>query len=1016
MAEAVTFRQFADLVGIQVDRLLMQFKDVGLAKHADDKMSESDKTLLLKCLKQPSAKESEETASAAAISNSPARVSIVRKHKEVVSGAHSGTVNVEVRKKRTYVKQSSLQISADEQQRLVTELEKETTPKGGVSAPVAPIIEAVAPTTTPIPTPTAKTTEVSPVPTEETNSPVIATPATVETTPINPTSPTASDSTTDANSKVEDSIKHSKNNVADTRSKSATETKTANPSANNNNKNTHQRAAGDAPREASGNRNNHQRNAGGNANNPQNNRNNGGNSQQNRSQNNNNAKPNASANGNSGNNQGGQNRQAGANAGGGQAAARPAAPRSDANKRKATPTSAPTDLNFGIDEEEDSSTSLVAVVDERRLGGGGKQVKGAKKPTTPARTGSGGKDAKKGGGKEREKFDDDDMRHGRNKKGKRRVEPQHGFNKPTAPIIREVSIPETITVGDLAQKMSVKVAEVIKVMINLGTMATINQVIDQETAAIVVEEMGHTPKLLNENALEDELTQTDHSGELEHRPPVVTIMGHVDHGKTSLLDYIRTSKVAAGEAGGITQHIGAYHVETEKGMICFLDTPGHEAFTAMRARGAKATDIVVLVVAADDGVMPQTQEAIQHAKAANVPIVVAVNKIDKPQADPERVKQELSAKSVVPEEWGGDTMFVHVSAKTGQGIDQLLDAILLQSEVLELKTVRDAPARGLIIESRLDKGRGAVATMLVQHGTLRKGDMLLAGQEYGRIRAMLNENGVPLDEATPSIPVEILGLSGTPAAGDECVVVADERKAREIALFRQGKFREVKLARQKAAKLENMFSQMEAGQAVTLNVVLKADVNGSVEALNDALVKLSNTEVRVNIVASGVGGLTESDANLAVASSAIMIGFNVRADAGARRVVAEEGVDLRYYSVIYQAIDEVKQAISGMLKPEIKEQIIGLAEVREVFRSSKFGTVAGCLVMDGVIKRSNPIRVLRNNVVVFEGELESLRRFKDDVNEVKSGMECGIGVRHYNDIKEKDQIEVYERVEIARTL
>ncbi len=1011
MAEAVTFRQFASLVGIQVDRLLMQFKDVGLAKHADDKMSESDKTLLLKYLKQPFAKESEETASAAAISNSPARVSIVRKHKEVVSGAHSGTVNVEVRKKRTYVKQSTLQISADEQQRLVTELEKETAPKAEVPAPVAPVVEAVAPTTKPVPTTATKTTEASHAP-EETSSSVIATPATVETTPINPTIPTASDSTTDANSKVEDSIKHPKNNIADNRSKPATETKTATPSAHNNTKNNHQRTAGESPREANGNRNHNQRNAGGNTNNTQNNRN----SQQNRSQNNNNTKPNASAsNGNGGGNQGGQNRQAGANAGGGQAAARPAAPRPDANKRKATPTSAPTDLNFGIDEEEDSSSSLVAVVDERRLGGGGKQVKGAKKPATPAR-GSGGKDAKKGGGKEREKFDDDDMRHGRNKKGKRRIEPQHGFNKPTAPIIREVSIPETITVGDLAQKMSVKVAEVIKVMINLGTMATINQVIDQETAAIVVEEMGHTPKLLNENALEDELTQTDHSGELEHRPPVVTIMGHVDHGKTSLLDYIRTSKVAAGEAGGITQHIGAYHVETEKGMICFLDTPGHEAFTAMRARGAKATDIVVLVVAADDGVMPQTQEAIQHAKAANVPIVVAVNKIDKPQADPERVKQELSAKSVVPEEWGGDTMFVHVSAKTGQGIDQLLDAILLQSEVLELKTVRDAPARGLIIESRLDKGRGAVATMLVQHGTLRKGDMLLAGQEYGRIRAMLNENGVPLDEATPSIPVEILGLSGTPSAGDECVVVADERKAREIALFRQGKFREVKLARQKAAKLENMFSQMEAGQAVTLNVVLKADVNGSVEALNDALVKLSNNEVRVNIVASGVGGLTESDANLAVASSAIMIGFNVRADAGARRVVSEEGVDLRYYSVIYQAIDEVKQAISGMLKPEIKEQIIGLAEVREVFRSSKFGTVAGCLVMDGVIKRSNPIRVLRNNVVVFEGELESLRRFKDDVNEVKSGMECGIGVRHYNDIKEKDQIEVYERVEVARTL
>jgi translation initiation factor IF-2 len=593
---------------------------------------------------------------------------------------------------------------------------------------------------------------------------------------------------------------------------------------------------------------------------------------------------------------------------------------------------------------------------------------------------------------------------------------EHGFTKPTAPIVHEVAIPETITVAELAQKMSIKAAEVIKVMMNMGSMVTINQVLDQDTASIVVEEMGHTVKILKENAIEEALVEEIETAEEKERAPVVTIMGHVDHGKTSLLDYIRRSKVAAGESGGITQHIGAYHVTTDNGEITFLDTPGHAAFTAMRARGAEVTDIVILVVAADDGVMPQTREAVQHAKAAGVPLIVAVNKIDKPEADPDRVKNELGQEEVIPEDWGGDTMFVNVSAHTGEGVDKLLEAILLQSEVLELKAADEGPARGVIIESRLDKGRGPVATMLVQRGVLKKGDMLLAGLEYGRVRAMLNELGTQLDEAGPSIPVEVLGLSGTPNAGDEANVVANERKAREVALFRQGKYRDVKLARQQAAKLENMFNQMQEGEIATLNIVLKADVQGSVEAIADALTKLSTDEVRVKIVSSGVGGITESDVNLAMASNAIMIGFNVRADSVAKRLIDEEEVDLHYYSVIYDLMDEVKGAMSGMLAPEFKEEIIGLAEVRDVFRSPKLGAIAGCMVVEGVVKRNNPIRVLRENVVIYEGELESLRRFKDDVNEVKQGMECGIGVKNYNDVKVGDQIEVYERVQVAREL
>jgi translation initiation factor IF-2 len=594
---------------------------------------------------------------------------------------------------------------------------------------------------------------------------------------------------------------------------------------------------------------------------------------------------------------------------------------------------------------------------------------------------------------------------------------EHGFEKPTAPIVREVNIPETITVADLAQGMAVKAAEVIKVMMGMGSMVTINQMLDQETATIVVEEMGHKIKLLKADAIEEGLGLSEETeAEAVIRAPAVTIMGHVDHGKTSLLDYIRKSKVAAGEAGGITQHIGAYHVETRHGLITFLDTPGHAAFTAMRARGAQATDIVVLVVAADDGVMPQTQEAIQHAKAAGVPVVVAINKIDKEEAQPERVKQELVAADVVPEDWGGDTQFVDVSAHTGEGVDKLLEAILLQAEVLELKAVKDAPARGVVVEARLDKGRGVVATVLIQSGTLYKGDVALAGQEYGRVRALLDESGKPVKEAGPSTPVEVLGLSGTPSAGDEVVVVADERKAREVALFRQGKFRDVKLARQQKAKLESMFSQMEEGEVSVLNLVIKADVQGSVEALSESLTKLSTEEVRVKIVAGGVGGINESDVNLAVASEAVVIGFNVRADAAAKRLIEEESVDLHYYSVIYDVIEEIKQAMSGMLAPEFKEQIIGLAEVRDVFRSPKLGAIAGCMVVEGVIKRNNPIRVLRDNVVIYEGELESLRRFKDDVQEVRAGTECGIGVKNYNDVKSGDQIEVFEQIKVERKL
>ncbi|MFM2033381.1 MAG: hypothetical protein RJA32_16 [Pseudomonadota bacterium] len=592
------------------------------------------------------------------------------------------------------------------------------------------------------------------------------------------------------------------------------------------------------------------------------------------------------------------------------------------------------------------------------------------------------------------------------------------FVAPTEPVVRDVHVPETITVSELAHKMSVKAAEVIKLLMGMGQMVTINQVLDQDTAMIIVEEMGHKAFAAKLDEPDTDLTTDAHDAELITRPPVVTVMGHVDHGKTSLLDSIRRAKVASGEAGGITQHIGAYHVETPRGMITFLDTPGHEAFTAMRARGAQATDIVILVVAADDGVMPQTKEAIAHAKAAGVPLVVAINKIDKPEANPERVKQELVAEGVVPEEYGGDSPFIPVSAKAGTGIDELLENVLLQAEVLELKAPKEAAAKGLVIEARLDKGKGPVATILVQSGTLRRGDMILAGSSFGRVRAMLDENGKPCNEAGPSIPVEIQGLSEVPAAGEEVIAVADERKAREIALFRQGKFRDVKLAKQQAVKLESMFENMGEGsvEAKSLPIIIKADVQGSQEALSQSLQKLSTAEVKVVIVHAAVGGITETDINLAVASKAVVIGFNSRADALARKLAEANGVDIRYYNIIYDAVDEVKAAMSGMLTPEKKEEITGLVEIRQVIQVSKVGSVAGCMVLEGVVKRSSRARLLRNNVVVWTGELDSLKRFKDDVKEVKGGFECGLSLKNYNDIQEGDQLEIFEVTEVARTL
>ena len=601
---------------------------------------------------------------------------------------------------------------------------------------------------------------------------------------------------------------------------------------------------------------------------------------------------------------------------------------------------------------------------------------------------------------------------------KKPKEKRHGFEKPTKPMVREVEIPETITVGDLAQRMAVKAADVIKTLMGMGVMATINQALDQETAVLVTEELGHKPKTVSEDAFEEEVISeiaAESDGEKSRRAPVVSVMGHVDHGKTSLLDYIRRTKVASGESGGITQHIGAYHVETDHGMVSFLDTPGHAAFTAMRARGAQCTDIVILVVAADDGVMPQTKEAVDHARSAGVPLVIAINKMDKEEADPDRIKNELAGMDVIPEEWGGDVQFVPVSAHTGDGIENLLEAVLLQAEILELEAVKDAPAKGVVVESSLERGRGSVATVLVQNGTLRQGEMVVAGAWYGKVRAMTDEAGKQVKEAGPSIPVEILGLNGTPDAGDEFFAVADERKAKELAEFRQTREREQRLQRQQAAKLENLFENMGKDEVKTLNVVLKTDVRGSLEAISKALQDLGNDEVQVKIISSGVGGIAETDISLAVASNAVVFGFNVRADTSAKRLVEQEGVDLRYYSIIYNLIDDVKAALTGMLAPEFREDIVGIAEVRDVFRSPKFGQVAGCMVVEGTVYRNKPIRVLRDNVVIFEGELESLRRYKDDVPEVRNGMECGIGVKGY-DVKVGDQIEVFDRVRVERKL
>lgn len=640
------------------------------------------------------------------------------------------------------------------------------------------------------------------------------------------------------------------------------------------------------------------------------------------------------------------------------------------------------------------------------------------------------KKAKKGK-KTADKGDRKELHVSKDKRGKRKkksgparhvpaADSKHGFEKPVAPVVREVEIPETISVADLASRMSIKANEVIKVMMKMGVMATINQVIDQETAILVTEEMGHTFKTVSEGEREASLLSHGNDDDIDkvQRPPVVTIMGHVDHGKTSLLDYIRESTVTTGEAGGITQHIGAYHVETEKGVISFLDTPGHAAFTSMRARGAQATDIVILVVAADDGVMPQTIEAIQHAKAAGVPLIVAVNKIDKEGSDPERVKNELSAHEIIPEAWGGENIFANVSAKTGEGIKELLESISLQAELLELTARKDGKAKGTVIEASLDKGRGVMATVLVQEGTLKKGDILLAGQEYGRVRAMFDENGVAVEAAGPSIPVVVLGLSGTPLAGDEALVVEDDRKAREVADMRYHKERDVRLAAQQQSKLDSMFENMGADEVKMLNVLVKADVQGSLEAIKDSLMKLaaSNDEIGITIVGSGVGGITETDVTLASASNAVVLGFNVRADAAARRAVSERDVDLHYYSVIYDLIDQIRASLTGMLDARYEERIIGLAEVKDVFTSPKFGSVAGSIVTEGTVKRDQPIRVLRENVVIYEGELESLRRFKDDVNEVRSGTECGIAVKNYTDVRPGDQIEVFDRVEVTRTL
>ena len=951
MAE-VTVSQLAETVGAPVDRLLRQMKEAGLShSSADQAVSDEDKQTLLTFLKRSHGESTE----------APRKITLKRKtisKLKTGSGAGKKTVNIEVRKKRTYVKRDPAELAAEEEAERAQqeELQAEDTaeaPQVAAEADSAPVEAEAAEVTAEAdaaaePEPVAEPEQESAA--EESAEPV------AEEAP-------AKDDEQEVKQQAEQAEKE------EAASEPAAEVSAA--------------EASEASKEAAE-----------------------------------------------------------------QAESEAAQPEPEAEKKEAEPAPQdPLEIDPEIlrqrailrrkEEEERERERRAAALEAKRREEEEREAERKKKAKEneskgprhlrnapakddddrPRRRG-------KGKGKGRDEFGDDFAGKGGGRRKKKTLKlpddaQRHGFQAPTEKIVYEVAIGETTDASELGQQMKVKAAEVIKELMKMGMMVTINQPIDQETAQLVVEEMGHKVKLVSEDAVEEALEETlvsQSEGTLEQRAPVVTVMGHVDHGKTSLLDHIRKAKVASGEAGGITQHIGAYHVETGHGMITFLDTPGHAAFTAMRARGAKSTDIVILVVAADDGVMPQTEEAIAHARAAEVPIVVAVNKMDKEGVDPDRVKNELAAKDVIPEEWGGDTQFCYVSAHTGDGIDELLDAILLQSELLELKAAADVPAQGMVIESRLDKGRGAVASLLIQNGTLNQGDIVLAGQCYGRVRAMLDENGKPVKTAGPSIPVEILGLDGTPEAGDNFVVVENDKRAREVADFRQERERDNKMKRQQAAKLDKMFESMEAGERKTLNVVVKADVRGSLEAIQGALLDIGNDEVKVNIVSGGVGGITETDVNLAVTAGAVMFGFNARADGSARKTAENEGVDLRYYSVIYDLIDDVKQALSGMLSPEMREEIVGVAEVRDVFRSPKFGDIAGCMVVEGTVYRSKPIRVLREDVVIYEGELESLRRFKDDATEVKSGLECGIGVKNYKDVKPGDKIEVFEVKEIARSL
>ena len=918
MAE-VTVSELAKSVGAPVDRLLKQMQEAGLSqKSPEARVSDDEKQRLLAFLK----------TSHGELTGEPKKITLQRKTTTTIktgSGSARKTVNVEVRKKRTYVKRDDEDVQSDQEPEVEVVVEQ---PQPTPEVVKAPVIEAV-------PEPVAVEEAVEPSAPETPSAEVVPTPS-------------HRISFTDG---VEE-----KRRAAIERRQSEEAQRLADVKARE-----------DAKRQAQ--------------------------------------QP--------------------------QATKRPAdAPRTEQKPAVKEAAAAPRNAN-----KPKAPTAPVSIEDAR-VGHGHGHKKSHKHADDDAddggesrgKRGPGGKAAKKGGaGKKTSKVelldivadeneDSDVLARRTHLRASHKKHNKHAFKKPTAKIVHEVDVPETIVVSELAQRLTVKVGEVIKRLMKMGVMASMNEAIDQDTAALLVEEMGHQPNLVSSDAIEHALEKSlETEGETVHRAPVVTVMGHVDHGKTSLLDYIREAKVAAGEAGGITQHIGAYRVPTSRGEITFLDTPGHAAFTAMRARGAKATDVVILVVAADDGVMPQTEEAILHARAAGVPIVVAINKIDKPSADPERVKSELVVKGVIPENYGGDTQFIEVSAHTGQGIDELLEAISLQAEVLELNAVVNAAAKGVVIESRVEKGRGTVATVLVQQGTLKQGDLILAGQSYGRVRAMSNERGVSVKDAGPSTPVEILGLDTAPSAGDDFVVLTDERKAREVAQFRAEKERQEKLARHTAAKLENMFAGMDAGQKKTLSVVVKTDVRGSLEAIQSSLAEIGNEEVQVNVISSGIGGITENDVNLALTTGAIILGFNVRADGDTRRIAEAEGVDIRYYSIIYQLLDEIKAALSGMLSPERIETIVGIANVREVFTSPKFGQVAGCMVIEGTVYRSKPIRVLRDNVVIFQGELESLRRFKDDVNEVRNGTECGIGVKNY-DVKVGDQIEVYEVKEVARKL